>query len=97
MVKSADNYVIYNLDGSIVSGEYKYIAMENTYYITVDSSNKVGVYTYDLGNVNIVENLNIVIDGKDCANELKYGLNGNVLVLTYTHNGNNEVIEINLS
>ena len=97
LVKSADNYVIYNLDGSIVSGEYKYIAMENTYYITVDSSNKVGVYTYDLGNVNIVENLNIVIDGKDCANELKYGLNGNVLVLTYTHNGNNEVIEINLS
>ena len=97
LVKSSDNYVIYNLDGSIVSGEYKYIALEEKYYITVDSSNKVGVYTFAKGNVNIAENLGIVIDGKDCSNELKYGLNGNVLVLTYTHNGSNQVVEINLS
>ena len=89
--------MIYNLDGSIVSGEYKYIALEEKYYITVDSSNKVGVYTFAKGNVNIAENLDIVIDGKDCSNELKYGLNGNVLVLTYTHNGSNQVVEINLS
>ena len=96
LVKSSDNYLIYNLSGSIVSGEYKYIAMEDTYYITVSDDNKVGVYTYARGNVDLASSLNIYIDGNDYGSELRYGLNGNVLVLTYTYNGSNQVIEINL-
>lgn len=96
LVKSSNNYMIYNLDGSIVSSEYKYIAMEKDYYITVNSENKVGVYTYARGNVDLAKDMNITIDGKDCAKELKYGLNGQVLVLTYTHGGKNDVVEINL-
>ena len=97
LVKSGDNYLIYNLNGSIISDEFKYIAMEDTYYITVDGNNKVGVFTYAKGNVDLIQDLDIHVDGKDLANELKHGLNGNVLVLTYTYNGNNQVIEINLS
>lgn len=96
LVKSNNRYIIYNLDGSIISNEYNYIAMENTYYITVDQNNNVGIYTFAKGNVNLAQDLDIEIDGNDYANELKYGLNGNVLVLTYTHNGTNQVIEINL-
>ena len=96
LVKSSNNYMIYILDGSIVSSEYKYIAMEKDYYITVNSENKVGVYTYARGNVDLAKDMNITIDGKDCAKELKYGLNGQVLVLTYTHGGKNDVVEINL-
>ena len=95
LVKSGDNYLIYNLDGSIASDEYKYIIMEETYYITVDGSNNVGVFTYD-SDTNLAQNLGIVIDGKDYASEIKYGVNKNVLVLTYTHNGSNQVVEINL-
>lgn len=95
LVKSGDNYLIYNLDGSIASDEYKYIIMEEAYYITVDGSNNVGVFTYD-SDTNLAQNLGIVIDGKDYASEIKYGVNKNVLVLTYTHNGSNQVVEINL-
>ena len=70
--------------------------MEDTYYITVSDDNKVGVYTYARGNVDLASSLNIYIDGNDYGSELRYGLNGNVLVLTYTYNGSNQVIEINL-
>ena len=95
LVKSGDNYLIYNLDGSIASDEYKYIIMEEVYYITVDGSNNVGVFTYN-SDTNLAQNLGIVIDGKDYDSEIKYGVNKNVLVLTYTHNGSNQVVEINL-
>ena len=95
LVKSGGNYLIYNLDGSIASDEYKYIIMEEAYYITVDGSNNAGVFTYD-SDTNLAQNLGIVIDGKDYASEIKYGVNKNVLVLTYTHNGSNQVVEINL-
>ena len=95
LVKSGSNYLIYNLEGTIVSSEYSYIIMEDSYYITVDSSNKVGVFTYS-SDTNLAENLDIVIDGKDYASEIKYGVNRSVLVLTYTYNGNNHVVEINL-
>lgn len=96
LVKSNDNYVIYKLDGSIVSNEYKYIILEKNYYITVDKNNNVGVFTFAKGNVNLAEGKKIVIDGKDCANEIKYGVNGSVLVLTYTYGGQKQVVEINI-
>ena len=96
LVKSNDNYVIYKLDGSIVSNEYKYIILEKNYYITVDKNNNVGVFTFEKGNVNLAEGKKIVIDGKDCANEIKYGVNGSVLVLTYTYGGQKQVVEINI-
>lgn len=96
LVKSNDNYVIYKLDGSIVSNEYNYIILEKNYYITVDKNNNVGVFTFAKGNVNLAEGKKIVIDGKDCANEIKYGVNGSVLVLTYTYGGQKQVVEINI-
>ena len=79
-----------------MSSEYKYIALEENYYISVDKDNNIGVYNFKDSEVNLAKDLNIKIDGKDCAKEIKYGLNGNVLVLTYTFNGKNEVVEINL-
>ena len=96
LVKSKDNYLIYKLDGTIMSSEYKYIALEENYYISVDKDNNIGVYNFKDSEVNLAKDLNIKIDGKNCANEIKYGLNGNVLVLTYTFNDKNEVVEINL-
>ena len=97
LVKANEKYMIYNLDGSIVSDEYKYIFLENTYYITVNNNNIIGVYTFNKDNVNLAEKQNIKIDGKDIKNEIKYGLNGKVLVITYTINNQKEVVEINIS
>ncbi len=94
LVKSSNNYLIYNVDGSIASSEYKYIYMEDSYYITVDSSNKVGVFTYD-SDTNLAENLNIVVD-EDSVSKIEYGTSRGVLLISYTYEGSTHSISINL-
>ena len=94
-VKSENGYYsIYSLDGKIVSNEYKYIIMDSDFYISVDDKNRVGVYKYD-NKESILED-EIVIDGKDYSKEIKYGLHGNILLITYIHNDKTDVTEINI-
>lgn len=94
-VKSENGYYsIYSLDGKIVSNEYKYIIMDSDFYISVDDKNRVGVYKYD-NKKSILED-EIVIDGKDYSKEIKYGLHGNILLITYIHNDKTDVTEINI-
>src|SRR5699024_1501511 len=94
LVKAGEEYTIYSLDGPVIKSS-KYIILEDTYYITVDTENKIGVYTFAHGDTNLAEDLNLYIDGKDIPNEISYGLrSGNVLSLTYTINGKKEVKEI---
>ena len=94
LVNAGEEYTIYSLDGPVIKSS-KYIILEDTYYITVDTENKIGVYTFAHGDTNLAEDLNLSIDGKDIPNEISYGLrSGNVLSLTYTINGEKEVTEI---
>ena len=94
LVNAGEEYTIYSLDGPVIKSS-KYIILEDTYYITVDTENKIGVYTFAHGDTNLAEDLNLYIDGKDIPNEISYGLrSGNVLSLTYTINGDKEVTEI---
>lgn len=94
LVNAGEEYTIYSLDGPVIKSS-KYIILEDTYYITVDTENKIGVYTFAHGDTNLAEDLNLSIDGEDIPNEISYGLrSGNVLSLTYTINGEKEVTEI---
>lgn len=92
-VKTSNNkYKIFSKDGKVICGdEQNYIILEDNFYINVDKNNKIGLYKYD--NKNLI-NEDIIIDGKDYAKEIKYGLRGNVLVLTYVTGGVTEVKEI---
>ena len=94
LVKSNENYLIYNIDGSIASSEYKYIYIEDSYYITVDSSNTIGVFTYD-NDTNLAQNLNIVVD-EDSISKIEYGTSRGVLLISYTYEGSTHSISINL-
>lgn len=94
LVKGTEEYTIYDLSGPIIKSS-KYIILEDTYYITVDKDNKIGVYTFAHGDKDIAKDLDLYIDGKDYANEISYGLkSGNVLTLTYTKDNEKEVVEI---
>ena len=97
LVKSNEKYLIYKLDGSIASkDEFKYIFLEETFYIAVNEDNSVSVYSFSKGNLDLALLKNIKVDGKDIKNEIKYGLNGSVLVITYKYNDENQVVEINI-
>lgn len=93
-VKSSDAaYQVYSLDGKVVSGVFKYIIMENNFYISVDDNNKIGVYKY-----NSKDNLfksNVVLPGKDFSKEIKYTVSGNTLKITYIQD--NFMIDENIS
>ncbi len=90
-------YAVYNLDDSKVVASGKYIFFESSYCITVDSNNKVGVYSYDIGNVDLIEEDDIYIDGKDYASEINYSVSGSTLTLYYTYNGTTTTKTISLS
>ena len=46
-VKNSDKYLIYDLNGKIVSDEFKNIFMENNFYLSIDSGNILHVFKYD--------------------------------------------------
>ncbi len=94
LVNNNKEYTIYSLDGPVIKSS-KYIILEDTYYITVNEENKIGVYTFNHGDKDLAKDLDLYIDGKDIPNEISYGLkSGNVLSLTYTINDTKEVTEI---
>ena len=82
VVNSAGNYLLYSLDGKVMSSEFKYIAMEKGVYITVDDKNKVGVYSYN-GKNSLLES-EITVVGKDYKEEVKYSITNNTLTLSCT-------------
>ncbi len=93
-VRNDNIYMIYDLDGKVVSGEYKYILMDSKFYITVDSKNKLGVYKYYDKNNYVLEDIT-VSDG-DSLKDIKYGLRGNILMITYVTDGKTQVVEVNI-
>lgn len=100
-VKNNDKYLIYALDGKIVSDEIKNIIMEDSFYIGIDNSNIVSVYKYDKTklegyNTETEETEEIRIDGVDYTKELSYTKKGNLLTLTTTFEGKTSNYNINL-
>lgn len=77
---NAGNYMLYGLDGKIISDEYKAIITDTSLYITVDNKNKIGVFKYN-NKTNLV-NKDIEVAGKNIEQEIKYGFRGNILLLT---------------
>ena len=92
MVKNNDLYLIYDLNGKIVSNEFKYISLENKYYVTLDKSNLLGVYKYsDKNNL-----LSKEIEINDIDKDLNYKLIGDILEITYTSHGILDTISVSI-
>lgn len=96
-VKNDDKYLIYSKSGKIVSDEFANIVMESKFYLTIDKDNVVGVYKYDSKNnlANTLENT-IKLESNDYKKEMTYKLSGNILKISYSHNGNTLTEEINM-
>lgn len=99
-VKNNDKYLVYALDGKIVSDEIKNIIMEDGFYIGIDN-NIVSVYKYDKTklegyNTETEETEEIRIDGVDYTKEISYTKKGNLLTLTTTFEGKTNIYNINL-
>lgn len=77
-VKNNDKYLIYDLNGKVVSDEFKYIAMESNFYIAIDGSNFLHVYKYDSKNDLMSEELEI----KDIDKDLNYEIKNDLLIIT---------------
>lgn len=100
-VNNNDKYLIYALDGNIVSDEIKNIIMENGFYIGIDNTNIVSVYKYDktkLEGYNTETEMaeEIRIDGVDYTKEISYKKTGSLLTLTTTFEGKTNIYNINL-
>ena len=78
MVKNSDRYLIYDLKGKIVSDEYKYIAMENRVYLSIDGKNLLHVFKYDSKTDLLKED--IVIN--DISKDLNYEIKNDLLIIT---------------
>ena len=77
-VKNNDKYLIYDLNGKVVSDEFKYKAMESNFYIAIDGSNFLHVYKYDSKNDLMSEELEI----KDIDKDLNYEIKNDLLIIT---------------
>lgn len=78
MVKNSDKYLLYDLNGKIISDEYKYIKMENGIYLAIDSNNLLRIYKYD-SRTNL---LNKDVEIKDVTKDLNYEIKNDLLILT---------------
>lgn len=92
MVKNNDLYLIYDLNGKIVSNEFKYISLENKYYVTLDKSNLLGVYKYSNKNNLLSKEIEI----NDIDKDLNYKLIGDILEITYTSHGILDTISVSI-
>ena len=77
-VKNNNKYLIYDLNGKVVSDEFKYIAMESNFYIAIDGSNFLHVYKYDSKSDLMSEELEI----KDIDKDLNYEIKNDLLIIT---------------
>lgn len=77
-VKNSDKYLIYDLNGKIVSDEYKNIFMENNFYLSIDSSNILHVFKYDSKKDLMSEEVTI----SDVEKDLNYEVKNDLLIIT---------------
>ena len=77
-VKNSDKYLIYDLNGKIVSDEYKNIFMENNFYLSNDSSNILHVFKYDSKKDLMSEEVTI----SDVEKDLNYEVKNDLLIIT---------------
>lgn len=77
-VKNSDKYLIYDLNGKIVSDEYKNIFMENNFYLSIDSGNILHVFKYDSKKDLMSEEITI----SDVEKDLNYEVKNDLLIIT---------------
>ena len=77
-VKNSDKYLIYDLNGKIVSDEFKNIFMENNFYLSIDSSNILHVFKYDSKKDLMSEEVTI----SDVEKDLNYEVKNDLLIIT---------------
>lgn len=77
-VKNNNKYLIYDLNGKIVSDEYKNIFMENNFYLSIDSSNILHVFKYDSKKDLMSEEVTI----SDVEKDLNYEVKNDLLIIT---------------
>ena len=61
MVKSGNKYLIYGIDGSIVSLEYNYIVMTDLVYVGINDDNKLEAYKYSDKSTNLKKKVKITM------------------------------------
>ena len=77
-VKNSDKYLIYDLNGKIVSDEFKNIFMENNFYLSIDSGNILHVFKYDSKKNLMSEEVTI----SDIEKDLNYEVKNDLLIIT---------------
>ena len=77
-VKNNNKYLIYDLNGKIVSDEFKNIFMENNFYLSIDSSNLLHVFKYDSKKDLMSEEITI----SDVEKDLNYEVKNDLLIIT---------------
>lgn len=77
-VKNNNKYLIYDLNGKIVSDEYKNIFMENNFYLSIDSGNILHVFKYDSKKDLMSEEVTI----SDVEKDLNYEVKNDLLIIT---------------
>lgn len=77
-VKNNNKYLIYDLNGKIVSDEFKYIFMENNFYLSIDSGNILHVFKYENKKDLISEEVTI----SDIEKDLNYEVKNDLLIIT---------------
>lgn len=77
-VKNNNKYLIYDLNGKIVSDEFKNIFMENNFYLSIDSSNILHVFKYDSKKDLMSEEVTI----SDVEKDLNYEVKNDLLIIT---------------
>ena len=86
-------YMVFDMNGKVVSSEYNYILIDKEYYVSVDSENILGLYKYDSEENKIGEK--IILDG-NYKDSLNFGIRSNRVVITYKQNNETKVIEVNI-
>lgn len=77
-VKNNNKYLIYDLNGKIVSDEFKNIFMENNFYLSIDSGNILHVFKYDSKKDLMSEEITI----SDVEKDLNYEVKNDLLIIT---------------
>ena len=86
-------YMVFDMNGKVVSSEYSYILIDKEYYVSVDSENILGLYKYDSEENKIGEKIILDSNYKDSLN---FGIRSNHVVITYKQNNETKVIEVNI-
>ena len=86
-------FIVYDMNGKVVSSEYNYILMDKNCYISVDENNILGLYKYESEENLIGEKITLDANYKESLN---FGMRSNKVVITYKSNNETKVIEVNI-